>query len=364
MKLRDFLTLAKESFRAWSEDKAARLAAALAYYTIFSIPPLLLISLAVAGVFLDEAAAQNRVVEEIGGLVGQQGAEAIQAMIASASKPGQGLLAGAIGLVALLLGASGVFGQLHDALNTIWEVEQRADRGVLGLVKDRFLSFTMVLGIAFLLLVSLVITAALSALDSFVAGLAPGSELLFQLISFAVSLAVTIVLFALIFKVVPDAEIAWRDVWVGAAVTAILFTAGKTLIGLYLGKSATASAFGAAGSLVVLLLWVYYSAQILFLGAEFTQVYANLFGAGIRPDANAVPLTEQKREQQGIPHRAPGEAAAGRSLPEVPNLRRAPAVPLLTAGPSQAGQSLRDTLELVTIGLLAFAIGAWRWLRR
>jgi membrane protein len=314
MKAKDIIPLIKESFSDWSEDKASRLAAALAYYTVFSISPLLVIAIAIAGQVFGQEAAQNQIVGQIQGLVGRESAEAIQGMIENARRPSASLFAASVGVITLLLGASGVFGQLQDALNTIWEVMPRSDRGIMGTIKDRFFSFTMVLGVGFLLLVSLIISAALSALNNFMTGLLPGIEIVWQILNFIISFGVITVLFALIFKVVPDVEIAWGDVWIGALVTALLFTLGKFAIGLYLGNSAVTSTYGAAGALVVILLWVYYSAQILFLGAEFTQVYANKYGSRIVADKNAVPLTEEAREQQGIPHRGSVErkATAGR----------------------------------------------------
>ena len=303
MQVKDIVPLVKESFAEWSEDKASRLAAALAYYTVFSIPPLLIIAIAIAGQVFGQEAAQDRIVAEITGLIGRDSAEALEAMIENARQPAEGLAAGALGLAFLLLGASGVFGQLQDALNTIWEVAPRPGRGIVGTITDRFFSFTMVLGVGFLLLVSLILSAALAALNEFVAGLIPSLTILAQIVNFLVSFGVITVLFALIFKIVPDVEIAWSDVWVGAIVTAFLFTVGKLAIGLYLGNSAVTSTYGAAGALVVILLWVYYSAQILFLGAEFTQVYANTYGSRIVADESAVPLTEEARQEQGIPHR-------------------------------------------------------------
>ena len=209
----------------------------------------------------------------------------------------------AVGLVALIFGASGVFLQLEESLNTIWEVAPKPNRGLRGILKDRFLSFGMVLGVGFLLLVSLLLSTLLTAFSNWTNGLLPGAEVLMQVVNFLVSFGVITVLFALIFKYVPDAHIRWRDVWLGAAVTALLFVIGKIAIGLYLGNGSTAEQFGAAGSLVVILLWVYYSAQIIFFGAEFTQVYANKYGKRIVPSANAVPLTEQERLQQGLSRR-------------------------------------------------------------
>jgi membrane protein len=277
--------LVTETIKEWSEDKAGRLAAALAYYTIFSLPPLLIIVLAITGRFFENAEA--RLTAQINNLVGPTGGEAITAILENASRPADSVIAGIIGVIILLLGASGVFGQLQEAMNTIWEVPPEPKGGILEVVKDRFFSFTMVFGVGFLLLVSFVISAVLSSLSEVVTNIMPGLLFLAQLLNIIVSIGVITLLFALIYKVVPDVEVAWRDVWIGALATAVLFTAGKWAIGLYLSKSAPASTYGAAGSLIVVLLWIYYSAQILFLGAEFTQVYANRFGSKIVADWEA-----------------------------------------------------------------------------
>jgi membrane protein len=282
-----FKDLVKETFAEWSRDKASRLAAALSYYTIFSVAPLLIIAIAVAGLVFGREAATRQLAAEVEGLLGPQGAEVIQGLLQNASKTGAGIVATAVGVGTLLLGASGAFAQLQDALNTIWEVKPKAGRGVRGMLRDRFLSFSLVLAIGFLLLVSLVLSAALAAVGKYLAGILPVSSALMQGLNFALSFAVTTFLFALIFKVLPDVRIRWRDVWIGAAVTALLFSVGRFLIGLYLGRSSVSSAYGAAGSLVVLLVWIYYSAQILLLGAEFTQVYASKFGNGMTPKPNA-----------------------------------------------------------------------------
>lgn len=282
MKLADIKMLVTETFKEWSEDKAGRLAAALAYYTVFSLPPLLIILLAITGRFFEDAEA--RLTAQVNDLIGPTGGEAITAMLENASQPAESLLAGIIGVVVLLLGASGVFGQLQEAMNTIWDVPPEPNGGILEIIKDRFFSFTMVFGVGFLLLVSLVISAVLSSLNEVVTNIMPGLLFLAQLLNIVVSLGVITLLFALIFKVIPDVDVSWRDVWIGAVATAVLFTIGKWAIGLYLSKSAPASAYGAAGSLIVILLWIYYSTQILFLGAEFTQVYANRFGSRIVAD--------------------------------------------------------------------------------
>lgn len=279
--------LIKETFSEWSEDKASRLAAALSYYTIFSIAPLLIIAIGVAGLVFGHEAAMNEVVGQIRGMVGDDGAQVIQTVLQNASKTTSGIIATVVGAVTLLIGASGAFGQLQDSLNTIWEVKPKKGRGVKGLMRDRFLSFSMVLFIGFLLLASLLLTAVLAGIGKYLSDLLPMSSVVLQAMNFGVSLTVTAFLFALIFKVLPDAIVRWRDVWVGALVTALLFSLGRFLIGLYLGRASIGSAYGAAGSLVVLLFWVYYSAQILFLGAEFTQVYAKRFGMEIVPKPNA-----------------------------------------------------------------------------
>jgi len=278
MRVWDFV---KETFSEWSEDRAPRMGAALAYYTVFSLAPVLVIAIGVAGIFFGERMAEGRLMDEIRGLVGPEGAGAIRAMIenAAADRSG-GVVATIMGLAALIFGATGAFVELQDALNTIWEVKPKT-RGLLGMLKDRFFSFTLVIGIGFLLLVSLVISAALAAVGSMTGRYVSPS--LLHGVNFVVSFAVITALFAMIFKILPDAKIAWRDVWLGAAVASLLFSAGKFIIGLYLGKSGMTSAYGAAGSLVIVLVWVYYSAQILFLGAEFAHVYARRREHALKP---------------------------------------------------------------------------------
>jgi membrane protein len=290
--LKKLWKVTKATAKDWVDDDAATLAAALAYYALLSLAPLLVISVGIAGWFLGADAARGKVAGELGGIVGGEAAHGIQAVVASADEPKRGIVGAVVGVVTLFLGASGVFGQLQTSLNTIWEVKPKPDRGLMGQLKDRFFSFTMVLGVAFLLLVSLVLSAVLSSFGTFLADTLPGGAWLWQLINFTVSFGVVTLLFALIFKVIPDAKIAWRDVWLGAAVTAVLFTIGKQLLGLYIGKAAVGSSYGAAGSIVALVVWVYYAAQILFVGAEFTQAQARSRGAKIEPSDNAEQVSE------------------------------------------------------------------------
>jgi membrane protein len=286
---RNAWSLIKETASDWQSDNAARLAAALAYYTLLSIAPMVVLAVAIAGLAFGEDAARGQIAQQISAVVGAQAGESIEGIARNAHTPTAGVLSSVVGVIVLLFGASGVFGELQSSLDAIWEVEPKPGRGVLGIIRDRFFSFTMVLGVAFLLMVSLVLSAAIAAFGHFLSGALPGGELLWTALNALISLAIITGLFSLIFKVVPDVEIRWRDVWVGAAVTALLFTIGKLLIGLYLGKSSLTSSYGAAGSLVALIVWVYYSSQIVFLGAEFTQVWARRYGSRIVPSANAVP---------------------------------------------------------------------------
>lgn len=308
MKLGAIWNLIRETFSEWSEDKAPRLAAALAYYTVFSLAPLLVIAISIAGIVFGRDAARNQILKEVGGLIGTESVPAIEAMVSGASKGGESIAATIAGVVLLLFGASGVFGQLQDSLNTIWEVKVKPNAGIMRLIRDRFFSFTVVVGTGFLLLVSLIISAALSALGTYFSNLLPGWEIVFQIANMVVSFLVIAFLFALIFKYMPDAVIAWKDVWPGAFVTSFLFIVGQILIELYISKSDFQSSYGIAGSLIVILLWVYYSAQIVLLGAEFTQVYANLYGSKIVPDEKAISVTEEERAQQGITRKEPGGA--------------------------------------------------------
>jgi membrane protein len=286
-------SLLKQTASEWMEDDAPSLGAALAYYTVFSLAPLMTIAIAMAGFFFGKEAAQGQIFDELRVLLGEEGGKAVEEMVQSANaQPTAGVVATIISVIMLLFGASGVFGQLQASLNAIWGVKAKPGRGVLGLIKDRLLSFGFTLVVGFLLLVSLLLTAGMALMADWIGGLMPGSEALAYILNIVLSLSMITLLFATIFKFLPDAKIAWHDVWIGAFLTALLFTIGKFALGIYLGKSAVASSYGAAGSLIVLLLWVYYSSQILFFGAEFTQVYANRFGSRVAPADNAVPVQQ------------------------------------------------------------------------
>jgi membrane protein len=296
-----FVGVIRGTFQSFNEDKAPRLAAALSYYTIFSIAPLLVLVIAITGFVIgSNAQIRGQVLGQVQGLVGQQGAQMVNTLVTNASRPREGILASGLGVITLFLGATGVYIQLKDALNTIWEVTRKTGMGIGVMVKDRLYGFLMVLVLGFLLLVSLVISAGLAVLNQYFTGLVGNAGLVSQLINYGVQIVVISIIFGAIFKVVPDAEIRWRDVWVGALVTAILFLAGQYLISFYLSSASPASTYGAAGSLVILLLWVYYSSMILFLGAEFTKVYSCRRGDEIVPSENARRLEPAERVHQGI----------------------------------------------------------------
>jgi membrane protein len=287
MGLKHTWTVLREAGTEWIEDNATRLSAALAFYTILSIAPLFVIAVAIAGAVFGHEAATGALTDQLRGLLGDAGAEVARTTVERADKPAAGTVATIIGVITLLFGASGVFGELQGALNAIWNVKPKPDRGIWGKVRDRFLSFGMVLVIGFLLLVSLIVTAILAALGTYLEGLAPGVPILMQVANFVISFLVVTALFALVFKYLPDAQVAWRDVWFGALVTAALFTVGKYAIGVYLGKAGVGTPFGAAGSLVAFVVWVYYSGLIVFFGAELTQVTARHAGREIKPAENA-----------------------------------------------------------------------------
>lgn len=287
MKLIPILRLFKEAFQHWQKDKVSRLAAALAYYTVFSVAPLLIIAIAIAGAVFGKSAAEGQLMSQLEGLVGNEAIGVIEIALKNASQPGTGSIASLISIGVLLMGASGVFAQLQDALNTVWHVQPKPGRGIRGFIRKRLLSFCMVLAIGFLLILSLIISAVISALSQYNTDFLPGSAFLWSNIDFFVSLGLMIFMFALMYKYVPDVKIGWKDVLVGATITALLFSFGKFLLEWYLSQNSAASAYGAAGSLIVFLAWVYYSAQIILFGAEFTQVYAHKYGSKIVPDKHA-----------------------------------------------------------------------------
>jgi membrane protein len=319
MSLKDAGSLLKTAAIAWYNDSAPRLGAALSYYTVFALSPLFIIIIFIGSLWLDQNTVRAALFEQLGGLVGEQGAQAMQTALKATFPQGQGLLASMIAMATLLLTATGLFIELQSDLNSIWGVEEKPGGSLMGFVRNRLLSFAIIVGTGFLLLVSLVISAALVAMGKYFSTRVPGWELAWQVVNGSVSFAVITALFAMIFKVLPDVRIAWRDVWVGAAVTALLFTVGKFLLGLYLGRNATVSAYGAAGSVVLILLWVYYSGQILFFGAELTQVYANRFGAGFEPKPYArwvePPAENVKRRE------CAARAGASAALPPDPKVR-------------------------------------------
>jgi len=299
MKANDLVNLVKETIREWQKDQAARLAAALAYYATFSVAPLLILVLAIAGLVGGRDAAQGLVMAQVQDLVGEEGKEFVQSMIENAATTRTGVTASILGTATLLLGALGAFNELQNALDRIWDVEPkpitRWSLRVQRFIFKRLLSFSMMLGIGFLLLISLVISAALAALSEYLGRITLFSEVMLQILNLIISLGLITLLFAMIFKFIPDVEIRWRNVWLGAAITAILFTIGKTVIGIYLGQAEVGSTFGAAGSLAVLMIWIYYSSQILFLGAEFTNVFTKRSGERPPPDENALKVKRSKQ---------------------------------------------------------------------
>ena len=286
------------TFNEWLEDKAPQLGAALAYYSVFSLAPLILVLLAIVGVIFrtDPNGAWDRITEQMSYFLDPSGVQVVQDIARTAAKPSASLLATVIGIGLALFGASGVFGQIQDALNTIWGVKAKPGRAIWEFLRVRFLSFAMVAGVCFLLLISLTIDALLKGFREYIEQGLPGGIALAASIYHLFDLSVVVLLFAMMFKYLPDVQVRWRDVIVGAAMTAILFLVGKWALGLYLGSGAAGSAYGAASSLVTLLLWIYYSSQIFLFGAEFTQVYANRFGAGGTPSAHAVCIQRTEKE--------------------------------------------------------------------
>jgi membrane protein len=292
--------LLKQTFQEWLGDKAPQLGAALAYYTVFSLAPLILVLLAIVRVIFrdDPAGTWNKITEQMSYFLDPSAVQVVQSIAQKASEPGKSTIATIIGVGLAIFGASGVFGQLQDALNTIWGVKAKPGGGIWGFLRNRFLSFAMVAGVCFLLLVSLTLESLLKAFSHYVQTVLPGGIVVALAVYFIFDFAVVVLLFAMIFKFLPDVQIQWRDVWIGAVITAILFGIGKWLLGFYLGSGAAGSAYGAASSLITLLLWIYYSSQILLFGAEFTQVYAARAGRAFKPTEYAVRVETKEVEKR------------------------------------------------------------------
>jgi membrane protein len=334
LNVKKFWGLMKSATSEWVDDEAPRLGAALSYYTVFAIPPLLVIVLFIVSLVFDAKEASSQLFAQVGGIIGEKSADAIQSAVTAQHQSNKGTMASIIALVTLFVTATGLFVELQAALNKVWGVEAKPGQGIWGFIKNRLLSFGMVVGIGFLLLVSLVVSAALAALGKYIGGLVPGMEAVWQIVNAVVSFAVITVLFAMVFKILPDVKIAWRDVWVGAVVTSFLFTMGKFLLGMYLGKSSAVSAYGAAGSIVLILLWVYYSSQILFFGAEIAQVYANRFGKHLEPKKNAQWIAGVNAKQEKLQEKT-------KKLPRpIPNRRT-----LLMNSLKNEVDSLREVVE-------------------
>ncbi len=317
--------LLKSATKNWIADNAQRLGAALAFYTVFAVSPLFIIAIFVASLVFDQTAVRAALFDQVADLAGQKGARALESALAASLPHQQGVFATMVAVITWFVMATGVFMELQAALNRIWGVEPRPGQGIWGFLKARLLSFAMVMVIGFLLLVSLVVSAVLAALAGYVSALVPRFDMLMMIANGIVSFGVITLLFAGVFKVLPDVKISWGDVWIGAGVTALLFTGGKFLLGLYLGQNSTVSAYGAAGSLVLILLWVYYSAQILFFGAELTQAYANRYGSPLAPKAHARwirPPPRPAADPPAAPRPAPRETAHPPPKALVPQLER------------------------------------------
>ena len=370
-RLRRLFDLCRRAVLSWVDDFAPSMGAAISYYTVFSLAPLLVIVIAVAGAVFGREAVQGEIVGQLQGLIGREGAIAVQGLIKSASEPAKGLVAGAISMVVLMVGATTVFAELQSALDRIWHVpEKEKPSGLWAVLRARVLSFGLILGLAFLLMVSLSVSAGISAFGSFASGLLPGWEVLLQGINMLLSVGITTVLFAMIFKFMPSVEIEWGDVWVGSVVTAVLFEFGKFAIGLYLGKSGVNESFAAAGSLVVLLAWVYYAAQIFLLGAEFTKVYSEDNGshAGVNAGAatrNSAALAAAGTEavQGGAAGMANTAGAALNGTGDLQPPPEPPALPLPIAVAAPAPGLGGAVAVLAVVVLAQAAMLRWRELR-
>jgi membrane protein len=278
-----------ETYHEWRKDNAMTLGAALAFYTTFSMAPLLIMVIAIFGFILGEQTVQVEIIKRVQELIGEQGANAVRTMIHAAYRPGSGFWATIIGIVVTVIGSTSALVMLTHALNIIWGAQPNPGAPIWNIVKERLLSFVMILLIGLVLILSLMLSVALSFVTGFFRNVLPVPPFFIQTADFVISVFLITLLFGLIYKILPDVEIAWTDVWIGSAITAILFTLGKFLFGMYLGRSSIRSAYGAASSLAIILMWVYYSSQIFFIGAEITQVYANRYGSHVRPRWNLSP---------------------------------------------------------------------------
>jgi membrane protein len=346
----------RETLSEWNDDGASRLAAALSYYTVFSLAPLLVIAVAIAGLAFSRSTVQSQLNSQIQAMIGAQGANAIMGMLKNATQIRSGVLASILSIVILLFGASGVFGQLQTSMNIIWDVQPKQNQGIMATVRQRFLSFSLVVGVGFLLLVSLIASALLSGLNSYLSALLPAvGSYLWQVLGFVISFAIITLVFAVTFKVLPDRHIPWQHVWLGAIFTSLLFNIGKYLIGLYLGRASVTSAYGAAGSLVIILLWVYYSAQILFLGAEFTQVYLRRHRESVTDETAA----EAGKSAADAQRRKQPAARALRPVRGwIPVTGEAPVRLGPPPAPAPAATHAPNTV-LTAFGLMAATVSAW-----
>ena len=361
--LKTWWTLVKSAVSSWIDDFAPSMGAALSYYTVFSLAPLLLIVVSVAGLVFGEDAVRGELFGQLEGMMGADAAHAIQGLLASVSTPSKGIVGTVIGVAVLVIGATTVFGELQDDLDRIWRAPAREGSGVWALLRARLLSFGMILALAFLLMVSLVIGAVISALGRWWGPMFGGWEVLAQVVNVVIGFALTTAIFAIIYKMMPRVRVRWHDVWIGAIVTALLFTIGKFLIGLYIGKSGVASGFGAAGSLILVFVWVYYSAQIFLLGAEFTWVYARTHGS-MQPAAAERASAEKSNEAE---QRAPTRSGTGTNDGVAAKPADREATPPRSAAPAPAAATARSSLRNVAAGvavLLAMRFVLPRLLRR
>ena len=297
MNFKKILTFIKKIGIQWGEDNIPTFAAALAYYMVFSLGPLMVISINIGSIFLEQASVQAEILNTIDHTLGHASARQIETIIQALTKSPKNWMTMVIGLGMLIFGASGAFAQLQLSLNTIWGVKPKPGRGIIGIIRDRFMSFSIVIGVAFLLLISMLLSVLVSAFSDYLTVLLPESLRMGLEFDFIISLTVETLLFAMIFKILPDVQISWRQVWLGALVTAILFTIGKILLGIYLARSNGATIFGAAGSIIIILIWIYYSAQILLLGAEFTKLYSFKYGHQVKPTRHAILINKPEKNK-------------------------------------------------------------------